>query len=116
VTQTPEKLWEAQSRRKTPHLAAPGEESDGPLLDPDVMKQVTAVTQRQVENCVTRSFRRWVGRTPLEAVANRDGRELVEALLLGWERANEGMPAGPGTLRPDLNAVRTLLNLPSSVD
>ena len=51
------------------------------------------------------------GRTPLQAVADPDGREIVEALLLNWERHYE-KPGPPGTIRPDIDAVRRLLKLP----
>ena len=36
---------------------------------------------------------------------------MVEALLQGWERQNE-VPGSPGIVRPDINALRRLLNLP----
>jgi hypothetical protein len=48
---------------------------------------------------------------PLQAVADPVGREMVEALLQGWERQNE-VPGGAGIVRPDINALRRLLNLP----
>ena len=50
------------------------------------------------------------GRTPLQAVRDPDGKEIVESLLLDWERrADEGVyQAG---IRPDFGAVRKLLNL-----
>jgi hypothetical protein len=53
------------------------------------------------------------GRTPLQAVRDPDGKEIVEALLLDWERhADDGeYQAG---IRPDFNAVRRLLNLAST--
>ena len=44
-------------------------------------------------------------------VADPDGREIVEGLLLDWERRFEG-PQPPGSFCPDVNAVRRLLNLP----
>ena len=50
-------------------------------------------------------------RTPAKAVQDPDGKEIVEALLLEWERdADEGR--FPGGIRPDVNFVRKLLNLP----
>jgi len=39
---------------------------------------------------------------------------MVEALLLGWERHFEG-PAAPGSIKPDIDAVRRLLNLPVAI-
>jgi hypothetical protein len=47
----------------------------------------------------------------LEAVGDPDGREMVEALLQGWERQNEAQ-TNAGIVRPDINALRRLLNLP----
>jgi hypothetical protein len=55
------------------------------------------------------------GRTPLQAVADPDGREMVEALLQGWERHNEA-PGSAGIVRPDINALRRLLNLSMKTD
>lgn len=43
-----------------------------------------------------------------------DGREIVESLLLGWERKFEG-PMSPGSFRPDIDAVRRLLKLPVAI-
>ena len=48
------------------------------------------------------------GRTPLQAVNDPDGREIVQSLLIGWERQMKSQPAG---LQPDMGAVRQLLNL-----
>jgi hypothetical protein len=36
---------------------------------------------------------------------------MVEALLQGWERKNE-VPGSASIVRPDINALRRLLNLP----
>jgi hypothetical protein len=36
---------------------------------------------------------------------------MVEALLQGWERQNEA-PGPAGIVRPDINALRRMLNLP----
>ena len=40
---------------------------------------------------------------------------MVEALLQAWERQNE-VPASAGIVRPDINALRRLLNLPMKTD
>jgi len=50
------------------------------------------------------------GRTPHEAVANSDGREIVESLLLEWERRNQD--SGDPTLQSfDVGEVRKRLGL-----
>jgi hypothetical protein len=38
---------------------------------------------------------------------------MVEALLLDWERRTQ-KPMGPGTIRPDIGALRRLLKLAPS--
>jgi Protein of unknown function (DUF2384) len=53
------------------------------------------------------------GRTPLEAVGDPDGKEIVESLLLGWERQN-GTIADPRIFRPGIDAIRRLLQLTPS--
>jgi hypothetical protein len=77
-------------------------------LNPEMKKQAQAVMQKQVEAWVHQKIPALGGRTPLQAVRDSDGREMVEALLLGWERSVKDLPGG---LVPDLNAVRRLLNL-----
>ena len=62
-------------------------------------------------NVVCRAIRPALGgRTPLEAVGTADGKEIVESLLLQWERQNENID-DPTFFLPDVNAVRRLLKL-----
>ena len=49
-------------------------------------------------------------RIGLEAVRDPHGKEMVEALLLDWERHAEG-DVSPNQIRPDISALRRLLNL-----
>ncbi len=86
----------------------------GEPLDPELMKEFAVQMQQQVEAWVHEKIPALGGRTPLQAVADPDGREIVESLLLGWERHFEGQGA-PGTFRPDIDAVRRLLNLPVAI-
>jgi hypothetical protein len=46
----------------------------------------------------------------LQAIGDPDGREIVESLLLDWERRADEGAYQPG-IRPDFDAVRKLLNL-----
>ena len=84
---------------------------DDLMRDPEFRRQVEAEVQKQVEGWVRTKISALGGRTPLQAVADPDGREMVEALLQGWERQNE-VPGSAGIVRPDINALRRLLNLP----
>jgi len=77
------------------------------LHDPDARDHFQQIIQRQVEDWVHQKVPVLGGRTPLRAVQDPDGREIVESLLLDWER-HGAYQAG---IRPDFNAVRKLLNL-----
>jgi hypothetical protein len=80
------------------------------LRDPETKKQLQAAIKEQVESWVHQKIPALGGRTPLEAVRDPDGKEMVEALLLGWERSEE-MEGPPGLIRPDIGSLRRLLNL-----
>ncbi len=80
------------------------------LCDPEVKKQLQAVMQRQVESWIHQKIPALGGRTPLEAVRDPDGKEMVEALLLDWERRDE-RDVFPNQIRPDIGALRRLLSL-----
>jgi SEC-C motif/Protein of unknown function (DUF2384) len=83
------------------------------LRDPEAKSQLQQMIQKQTEDWVHQKVPVLGGRTPLQAVRDPDGKEIVEALLLDWERrADDGVyQAG---IRPDFNAVRRLLNLAST--
>ena len=83
------------------------------LRDPEAKSQLQQMIQKQTEDWVHQKVPVLGGRTPLQAVRDPDGKEIVEALLLDWERhADDGeYQAG---IRPDFNAVRRLLNLAST--
>ncbi len=83
------------------------------LRDSEQKSQLQQMIQKQTEDWVHQKVPLLGGRTPLQAVRDPDGKEIVEALLLDWERgADDGVyQAG---IRPDFNAVRRLLNLAST--
>ncbi len=83
---------------------------DDILRDPEVRKQIQEKVQKQVEAWAYEKIPALGGRTPMQAVNDTDGREIVEAILLDWERRADEGAYQPG-IRPDFNAVRKLLNL-----
>ena len=89
-------------------------EMEATLHDPEVRKQLQAVMQKQVESWIHQKIPALGGRTPMQAVRDPDGKEMVEALLLQWERHDE-RDISPNQIRPDIGAIRRLLNLPSPV-
>jgi hypothetical protein len=103
-----------QMRKNTPQDAEEAElheaEMAAMLRDPGVREQLQDVMQKQVETWVHQKIPALGGRTPLEAVHDPDGKEMVEALLLEWERRDE-KDVSPNQIRPDISALRRLLNL-----
>jgi hypothetical protein len=79
-----------------------------------VRKQLQAVMQKQVESWIHQKIPALGGRTPMQAVRDPDGKEMVEALLLDWERRDE-RDVSPNQIRPDIGALRRLLGLAPSV-
>jgi hypothetical protein len=106
--QTPEES--VKERKRLGSTAAEKEEEEDLPFPPEVMKELAAQMQTEVEAWVHTKVPALGGRTPMQAVADPDGREIVEALLLGWERHFE-KPGSPGAFRPDIDAVRRLLGL-----
>lgn len=103
-----------EMRKNAPQESAEDKElraaDEAMLRDPEVKKQLQAVMQRQVECWIHQKIPALGGRTPLEAVRDPDGKEMVEALLLDWERRDE-RDVSPNQIRPDIGALRRLLSL-----
>src|SRR5260370_41791987 len=84
---------------------------DDILRDPEVRKHFQEKMQEQAEAWAYEKVPVLGGRTPMEAVNDPDGREIVESLLVQWERhAEEGMYS-QGVV-PDIGRLRKILNLP----
>src|SRR5207245_1570067 len=101
----------AKAPKRTKAQAKEDDEFEQALLrDPEAKTRLQQIIQKQVEDWVNLKVPALGGRTPLQAVRDPDGKEIVESLLLDWERrADEGVyQAG---IRPDFGAVRKLLNL-----
>ena len=110
-TESPEQMLKQAKQRKAQRGAEEEIDEDDLMRDPEVRRQIEAEVQKQVEGWVRTKVPALGGRTPLQAVADPDGREMVEALLQGWERQNE-VPGPASIVRPDISALRRLLNLP----
>jgi hypothetical protein len=80
------------------------------LHDPEARGRFQQIIQKQVEDWVHQKVPALGGHTPLQAVQDPDGREIVESLLLDWERRG----AYQAGIRPDFDAVRKLLSLAPS--
>ena len=78
--------------------------------EPEVRRQIEAHLQEQAEEGVYTKVPVPDRRTPIEAVADPDGREMLEALLEGFERQNE-IPAEAAIVRADVGVLCRLLKL-----
>ncbi len=109
VARTPEEMLKNLPKRDD----ARPELDDEILRDPEVRNWAQQTLQKQVEAWVHQKIPILGNRTPIDAVRDPDGREIIESLLLDWERRAKEGAYQPG-IRPDFNAVRKLLKLPPS--
>jgi hypothetical protein len=79
------------------------------MQEPEVRKQLQEAIQRQLESWVHQKIPALGGRTPLEAIKDPDGREIVEALVLDFERTESR--EDQDVILPDVSALRRILNL-----
>jgi hypothetical protein len=101
----------AKAPKRTNSQAKEDDDFEQALLrDPEAKSRLQQIIQKQTEDWVHLKVPALGGRTPLEAVRDPDGREIVESLLLDWERRAEEGEYQAG-IRPDFDAVRKLLNL-----
>jgi hypothetical protein len=106
TAQTPEELL----NNRPPKKARRNDDSEGLLRDPEARKHFQEIVQKQVEGWIHEKVPILGGKTPLQAVRDPEGREIVESLLRDWERHYEKDDL-PGNIRPNISAVRRLLNL-----
>jgi hypothetical protein len=107
TAQTPEEIRKNASPPDQPEERNQNEEI---LRDPEARRQWQEMLQREVEAWVHKKLPILGGKTPLQAVSDPDGKDIVEALLREWERGGDRR-AFPGDVRPDIGALRRLLNL-----
>jgi Antitoxin Xre/MbcA/ParS C-terminal toxin-binding domain len=113
TAQTAEEMLIKAPRRATAQAKREDQFVEALLRDPEARSRFQEMVQKQVENWVHQKIPALGGRTPLQAVRDPDGREIVESLLLDWERRADEDAYQAG-IRPDLNAVRKLLNITSA--
>lgn len=105
VAKTPEQMLE---ERPQPGASEGDDERHREILnDPEVRRQFQKTMQAQLDAWVHQKIPILNNRTPMQAVGDPDGREIVESLLLDWERRERQ----PG-IRLDFDAVRERLDLP----
>jgi len=110
MTPSPEETLESLGTEKTAQGPSDDVFADDIFRNPEVMKHAKESLQKQVEAWVHQKIPALGNRTPIQAVRDPEGKEIVESLLLDWERrAEDGF--FPNSLQPDIQAVRKLLEL-----
>ena len=109
VKTTQEMLQERRLKKGSQSSAGENREVER-KIDPEAVHYWNEQMQQEFLGWVNQKVPALGGRTPRQAVTDPDGREIVESLLLDWERSFEG-PVRPGEIRPDIPAIRKLLNL-----
>lgn len=104
-----QEMLQEQALKKASRTA-PARREDVHVIDPEVHRHFDEHMQKEFLDWVNKRIPALGGRTPRQAVTDPDGREIVESLLLDWERHYED-PAEPGGIRPDFAAIRKLLHL-----
>jgi hypothetical protein len=111
LKQTPEEMLKESKKNKASPPVPGSIELDEGLRDPELQRIAEEQMREYVEGWVHQKIPALGRRSPLQAVADPDGREMVESLLLGWER-QWGVAGSSGFIHPDVNLARKLLNLP----
>lgn len=110
VSQTPEQLMATKERSKKSHSSPSKPGRDEPGTEPEALEAMREFMRQEMAAWVDKKLPVLGGRTPRQAVRDPDGREIVEGILLGWERKAERKTRE--ILEPDVAAIRQLLHLP----
>ncbi len=79
--------------------------------NPEIRKKLQQAIDDEMATWVRKKIPALGGLTPMQAVKDPDGREMVEALLNEFERTAPGKL--PGDVRPDIIKIRKALRLPT---
>src|SRR6266853_3302463 len=110
IRESAEEMLGSSRRKKNAYAKVDEVFPDDILRDPDVKKRAAESVQKLVEDWVHQKIPILGNRTPLQAVRDPEGKEIVESLLLEWERRVED-GSFFSNIQPDLKAVRKLLEL-----
>lgn len=112
VSQMPEQLMAARKESKKSLSLPAKSDPDETTIPPEALEAVRANVRQEMEAWVDLKLPVLGGRTPRQAVLDPDGREIVEGLLLEWERDAERAEMAK-FLVPDVAQIRRLLHLQS---
>ena len=109
MTQSQEQMRQAIEHKRLTQSHGP-EEQVFPEADPEARRILAEMLRQHAEEWVDTKIPALKGRSPREAVADADGREIVEGLLKEWERRNRES-SDPVMQSFDVNTIRRMLGL-----
>jgi hypothetical protein len=112
VSQMPEQLMAARKESKRSHSSPAKSDLDESSIQPEALEAMRSSMRQEMEAWVDLKLPVLGGLTPRQAVQDPDGREIIEGLLLEWERAAQ-RPEMAKFFGPDVAAIRRLLHLQS---
>jgi len=110
IRESAEEMLGSSRRKENAYAKVDEVFPDDILRDPDVRKRAEESIQKLVQDWIHQKIPVLGNRTPMQAVRDPEGKEIVESLLLEWERrAEDGFFSS--NVQPDFQAVRKLLDL-----
>lgn len=113
VAKTTDEMLAELPKRKQKQGELDDEIVEEMLRDPEARKRIQDSVQKQVEAWAHEKVPLLGGRTPMQAIKDPEGREIVESLLVQWERSAEEGAYNQG-IQPDIGALRRILKMPAS--
>lgn len=115
--QSVESVLNASKREAAKRGEAEEERAENLMRNPEVRQRAREINQKQLDDWLELRLPALKGRTPIEAIRDPDGREIVESIVIEWERGAKDGVYQPGT-EPDFGRLRALLKLgpPLTID
>jgi hypothetical protein len=110
IAQSPEEMLESSETKNAAQPKFDEVFHEEILRDPEFRKRAEASLQKLIQDWVRQEIPVLGNLTPLQAVRDPEGKEIVESLLLEWERRVEDGHYS-SDVQPDFPAIRKLLDL-----
>jgi hypothetical protein len=96
-------------KKALPTYQQDNEDRDKLLEIPEIQEQLKAMAKAHWDSWFDTPIPLLTNKTPREAAKSREGQEQLEALLLQYERNDQGNPNNP--FKADINFIKTTLKL-----
>ncbi len=112
VLQSPESMMrEKEANRDPMQETKRNQEQEEMMSHPEIQAQLKKMTEKHWETWFQKKIPALGGKTPLQAAKDPDGREMLEALLIDYERSDA---RSTQLFKPDFSQMRKRLGLKAS--